>query len=325
MLIGKPHIAMDRIARFARLIRAIGEPWTPGNFVFPNTLYLPSGDPSAIDHFFFAVLHRSGRNRLVYRPDLGANAWTGPIAGAARGGPKGIDLVFATTREAIVRDPDVFRPEHLARIALPDFTRILSDASGPIPLSDLGERWRMTREYGAWFATSGCTPATLLERLRRLPDPMAGLFAVLELVPGYRDDPLGAKATLLARILSLRPEHFLPANAALERRSAMDDALVRIMLRSGMITLGPHDRGDNILRKEVPRIAAHRIRAAAGFAAVALARSGAGPIARVELVFKSLSGTCAETRPPACATCPLRHACAKDTLAFQSVSRTTAF
>lgn len=325
MMIGKPHISLARIGHTAKTFCAYEKILPPEEFLFPVKQYFPVGAPEAIDHFFFATLQHCGLHRLAYRPDLAANAWTRPITGSARDWPRGSNLIFSITHDALARDPDVFRPDRLARISFPEFIRIFSDASGPIPLSDIGERWQLTRGYGAWFTASALTPRTLIERCATLPDPVAALFSMLSLIPGFREDPLRSKATRLARFLTMRPEHFLPPSDVLRSAVILDEDLVRVVLRMGMVVLGPHERGDNILRKEIGHDAAHRIRAAAAFAALALSDKAKIAIARTEYVMKTLGTTCSESTTPGCNICSFAQGCKKDTLAFQGILRTTAF
>lgn len=323
MVTGKPHICVTAITRFADRLREMGDPKAAGDFTYPEMLYFPVGDPRTVPHFFFAIMHRFGRDRFRYRSELDANSWSGALEGYCGGRRLDADALVATAiKHALLNDPDVLAPKHLRTLTFSEFQKIFSDDVGPIPFPDTCMHWRLTRAYGEWFDASGTSPEAIVDTCTREPDPIRGLIRTLAYVPGYREDPLQTKMLMLAHVLAARPERFLPSESP---RPIVRCAFVRIALRTGMVVLGPDLRGDNILRKEVVPSLAIRVRAAAEYAAQILSERSRLSVTQVSDAMNALGSLCREDSPPPCPTCLFRTVCKKDAMAFQCVVRNVPF
>lgn len=316
----EPRVAPDpaRIDRVASRLacEASGAAFDFCGFPFPER-----DDPQALPTLAAATLHQYG-----FWLDDGRR-WTSPMYAVAAGRRwKGSDFVWQAFTRAVAADPTVLDPARMADE--PDLlARICADDEGRCPLPDLDSHRDLHQAYGAALLERGQDWAGTLEELNRGDAPVAALLELLSSLPGYAEDPLAKKASLLAVILAGRPERFLDARDAASVRPIVDYHLMRGCLRTGCVRLLDPELAARLeARAWVDEVEEVAIRAACFDAIGELVRLSGRTMAEVDAFFFALGrNVCLETEPPRCEDCSLSVECGRLTGLFQPVFRTTAY
>lgn len=309
----------ERISAVAAQLR---EQARSSAFDFTTPPHLPAGHPMALAMLCTSTLHQFG----FWEADA-EQGWRTPMYATLDGvRRKGSDFIWAAFARAARQDPSLYDPSRMARE--PGlFEQICTDDDGRCPLPQPGVYARLHQAHAQHLTEHwpGGWPA-LLADCNAHPQPVARLLHHLSQMPGYCEDPLGKKASLLAIILKNRPEKFLHARDPDSIRPVVDYHLMRTALRTGCVDLLDPDlerRCRARLWMDGPEEGA--IRQASYEAIAALVQESGLDIAAVDAYFFSLGRrTCLEVEPARCDTCSLT-ACAQLADRFQPVFRTTSY
>ncbi|HMO50162.1 MAG TPA: queuosine salvage family protein [Kiritimatiellia bacterium] len=318
----RAYVDENQVEQFARLLPALGVV-RPFDFcsVAPGVLFPPAHHPGALDAFFFNAAHQFGfwieRDGCYDRPMIA------PVGGVER---KGSDFLFYCTQRALNRDADVFNPLRMSAYTEDDWVDMFADDSGKNPLPMWPEHLEIMRAYPRWLLANATSPTAIVSACNREPKPLAALLAILQTIPGYREDALRKKAMLLAVMLENRPERFLHVTDPESATPIIDYHLQRSALRTGLVRIADAKLREQL---EARRIVAPEEEAEirqATYAAVAtlVTRSGLS-VAAVDYFFFQNRTRCPEMTEPRCAECPVQALCAKETTLFQPVFRTAAY
>lgn len=315
-----PNLAapdQDRIARVGRALRPAASAAALDFCGFP---FPEQGDPMAGEILALATLHQYG----FWTAD--EHGYVGPLWAVAGGRRfKGSDYIWQAFTRAAAADPAILEPEQLASDPLL-FDRICRDDDGRCPVPDVGTHRALQQAYGETLGRRGGF-VSILEKANASATPTDTLLDDLRSVPGYGEDPLAKKATLLALILGSRPERFLHAREADSLEPIVDYHLMRACLRTGTVRV----RDDGLRRRLVDRAWVSpseeaSIRSAAYEAIGAMCETSGLGVAEVDgFFFSNGRRICLETETPHCGDCPIAAECVQDIDLFQPIHRTTAY
>ena len=315
-----PNIAApdpDRITRVGRALRPAASAAALDFCGFP---FPEQGDPMAAEILALATLHQYG----FWTAD--EHGYTGPLWAVADGRRfKGSDYLWQAFTRAAATDPAILAPERLASDPLL-FDRICRDDDGRCPVPDVGTHRALQQAYGEALERRDDF-ASILERANASATPTDTLLDDLSSVPGYGEDPLAKKATLLALILGSRPERLLQPHETDSLEPIVDYHLMRACLRTGAVRVFD----DGLRRRLVDRAWVSpteeaSIRSAAYEAIEAMCEASGLGVAEVDgFFFSNGRRICLETETPHCGDCPVAVACVQDIELFQPIYRTTAY
>jgi len=305
-----------RIAQLGPLIAAAARASALDFCGFP----LPErGDPLAAETLAAATLHQYG----FWNAD--ERRWLGSMWARAAGRRwKGSDFVWQGFTRAAAADPSVVSPTRMAQE--PELLeRILSDEDGRCPLPELESHRQLHQAWGAALPPGGFTQ--LLQRARGAELPGQALLDLLACLPGYAEDPLQKKASLLVLILSRRPDGLLSLSDPQSLGPIVDYHMMRACLRTGCVrVLDPGLRARLAAREWVYAVEEDEIREASWHAIHGLCQASERSVGEVDGFLFSLGrSTCLEAQAPRCQDCPLAPGCARCIELFQPVFRTTAY
>lgn len=336
MIIDRPQIDQQRIETFAKYVSTAPVEASlnfysflggDGSEIIASDMYPPLQAPGTIDHFFFVGIHNFGfwtaRNKKYQAPLIGT------LAGKK---VKGSDLLHKLILREYVRDHHHVSPTWLASVQPDAFTKMFSDDEGRVPLLATRERMRLTRRYGQWFERSrpwGTTPKDLVTYAMNSPTPGQALLGIITDpamgIPGYREDPLRKKATLLLMSLVNRPEKFIVLEDGFRWPPIVDYHLMRLALRLGLISLPCKWESENRDRICTSAEREAVIRRAVYDAVNLIIRISGRTMPEIDNLMWSARRYCPEMTQPDCTTCALASACAKRTELFQPVFRTDMY
>ncbi len=303
----------EQIARLGASLESVASALTFTGGPFPE-----AGEPNALQTLALATLHQYG----FWSAD--SVRWTGPMYAEIDGVRcKGSDFVWRAFTRAVRDDPRVLEPARLASEPLL-FDRICRADDGRCPIPDAASHRILQQAYGEALKTNPGIDALVAAAGRR-PRPARRFISLLCRLPGFAEDPLLKKATLLALILSARPEGFLPRDGEID--PIVDYHLMRGCLRTGCVRiLEPSVRALLEGRRWVDADTEAAIRVACRDALRALeSASGLSTGAIDGFFFRNGRKVCLEIEAPRCDDCGLNLACAREERLFQPVYRTTAY
>jgi ribokinase len=320
LLEADPNLAApdpDRIIRVGRALRPAASTAALDFCGFP---FPEQGDPMAGEILALATLHQYG----FWTAD--EHGYTGPLWAVADGRRfKGSDYVWQAFTRAAAADPAILEPERLASDPLL-FDRICRDDDGRCPVPDVGTHRALQQAYGEALERRGGF-VSILEKANSSAAPTDTLLEDLRSLPGYGEDPLAKKATLLALILGSRPERLLQPRETDSLEPIVDYHLMRACLRTGAVRVSD----DGLRRRLVDRAWVSpaeeaSIRSAAYEAIQGMCASSGLGVAEVDgFFFSNGRRICLETETPHCDRCPIAVECVQDIDLFQPIYRTTAY
>ena len=314
---GTVRIDSRRVGEIARVLASATE---VAPFSFTGADFPPAGDPGALDYFFAATLQQFGFWSTA------DGRYLKPTIATFRGRKlKGSDYLWAAYRAWLDEDSAGLTPEGQDRLTASELdARCRSDSGQTLPASRL--RWEQARSYGHDLLTLGLRPAEIVSRANADPQPLRRLLAQLDLVGGYKEDPLRKKSVLLALILRQRPEGFLRVEAAEAVPPVVDYHIQRSCLRTGLVAVDDPQLRRLLSAREVLGSEQERqIRQACYDAVVAVQRASGCSMGAVDWFFFQARRRCPEMSDPECAACALDPACAHEKALFQPVLRTTFY
>jgi sugar/nucleoside kinase (ribokinase family) len=317
----RPRVQMNS-GRVATLAAALSEVAVASDLTFCGFPFPEAGDPLALENLAAATLHQYGFW------DADDRGWTGPMYASREGRRfKGSDWIWQAFTRAAQADPSVFDPGRMA-----DEPRLVEqmclDEEGNCPLPGLESHCALHQAYGAALVERFPRGfIDLLEKVRACPEPAAALLDELSRLPGYAEDPLAKKANLLVVMLAARPEGFLPLRDPQSIRPIVDYHLMRGCLRTGCVEILDSDLRKRIESRQWVDCEEEREIRAVSFAAIEeLVRLSKRSIASVDgFFFSNGRSRCLEDQEPRCEECPVRDSCARETLLFQPIYRTTSY
>jgi hypothetical protein len=212
------------------------------------------------------------------------------------------------------------RPAGMTREELLEVFRA-DDGSDPMPALELhlAQAWH----YGLDMLALGRSPETVLRSAQASTHPLRTLLGHLDRIGGYKEDPLRKKSTLLALILSQRPERSLSLSDGDDAAPVIDCHLMRSCLRAGLIELLDDElRAALTDRKMIGARQEWVVRLAAYRAIQQVIDASARSPGAVDWFFFSARRRCCEMNRPERAQCPIDSVCAHRTELFQPVHRT---
>ena len=287
---------------------------------FSRPPFPAAGAPGAAALLALATLHQYG----FWTTDP-TGTWAGSMFAVKQGQRyKGSDFVWACFTAAAAADPTVLDPARLATEPLL-FDAICADDDGHCPIPDVASHRLLQMGYGAALRDAGGWER-ILDEVGRSAQPGAALLARLSRLPGYAEDPLAKKATLLLLILTTRPERFVRLGADERLGPIVDYHLMRGCLRSGVVGVDPALAARLAARQTITGAEEAAVRMACRAALRDLeSASGLGAAAIDGYFFGLGRRLCLEASPPRCTDCALAPRCAQRVDLFQPVYRTTAY
>jgi hypothetical protein len=312
-----PRVTVNdsQVTKISQLISNITEA-SPFQFVSPELP--PVHHPKALDYFFAVTLQQfsfwSEQNNR-YRQPLVA-----PLDGVKL---KGAFYLFAAYKRQLEKEPDFCSPERQARLTRDELLDVFraDDGSDPMPALDL--HLQQANQYGRDMLALRTTPEAVLQKARASSHPLRTLLAQLDVIGGYKEDPLRKKSGLLALILSQRPEKFLTFGGDEEVEPVIDYHLMRSCLRTGLIDVMDDELKTKLTdRQLVEADEEWAVRHAAYQAIEQVVAASGKSTGAVDWFFFGARQRCPEMTEPECARCPVDAMCAHRKELFQPVIRT---
>ena len=314
--LGRAWVEPARVSQLGARLGAVAQ---AAAIDFTQPPFPPAGAAWAIPALCLATLHQYGF--WTEQDGLWQGSMVAPLDGKAR---KGSDFVWAAVSRAAAADPTVLDPVRLATEPLL-FDQLHRDDHGRCPIPDAASHRSLQMAYGAALLERGGLEA-LLEAARSSPRPGAALRAQLSTLPGFAEDPLLKKASLLLLILRGRPDARLRLGPDEALAPIVDYHLMRGCLRTGLVGVDPALAEALIARRRISADEEAAVREACRAALGDLeGASGLGAAAIDGFFFQNGRSRCLEAAPPVCAGCPVEGVCAQATGLFQPVYRTTAY
>ncbi len=289
-------------------------------FDFTGASFPAVADPSVLDFFFVGCVLQFGfwvSDRRGYTMPMMANLGGRPY--------KGSDYIWHALKRWTTEIPDALSPQRMAGIEEAEFDRRMRDDAGRNPLPH-PEVYALQAIVSARDLLGlGLTPASLVEEANRSARPIAHLLDGLGHVSGYKEDPWRKKASLLALILSQRPERFLRPSEE-DVPPIVDYHVMRSCLRMGIVEATDPDLVARLRdRVFVEDDEEEAVRAACYSAVVELQKAGGLPMAALDRFLFTNRTRCPEMETPDCPSCPADPVCAHLEEMFQPVFRTAAY
>jgi hypothetical protein len=281
----------------------------------------PVGHPQALDYFFAATLQqfsfftlRDGR----YEQPLIARS-----GGVER---KGSDYLWDTLTRQLMREPDFCSPERQAALTREELQAVFRSDDGEDAMPALDLHLAQANAYGRDMLALGLTPAGIVQEALASAQPLQSFLLTLDKVGGYKEDPLRKKSLLLAMLLDLRPEQFLPLRRDERLMPIVDYHLQRTCLRVGLIDVVDDELRTKLSNREVVSPAEEWAVRYPVYLAMAQVETLSGqPTATVNGLFFQSRRYCPEMTEPACQRCALDPVCAHRVELFQPVLWTSFY
>jgi hypothetical protein len=281
----------------------------------------PVNDPRAMDFFFAATLQQFG---FWSERD---GRFDGPLVASLGGNAlKGSFYLFSAFLRGLERDAWFCSPARQAGMTRGELLEVFRADDGSDPMPALELHLAQARQYGQDMLALGLRPEAVLQSARASPHPLQTLLRQLDHIGGYKEDPLRKKSSLLALILSQRPERFLSFGDGEEVAPVIDYHLMRSCLRTGLVDVRDDELRAALAARQV--IGARQewaVRHAAYRAIQQVIGASGKSSGAVDWFFFSARQRCPEMSRPECAQCPLDPVCAHRTGLFQPVHRTTFY
>jgi hypothetical protein len=283
-------------------------------------LFPAVGDPAALDFFCAVTLHQYG-----FWSDDGAGyvePYFGMLDGRLR---KGAEFMFRAYLRAAQADPRFLAPERQAELRAGELSWVLAEDDGECRIPMFESHLELAKGCGRHFVEHGTGPAALIAAANASPHPYESFVFSFGRVPGYAEDPLRKKLSLLAIMLKNRPERFLEIGSA-DLRPVVDYHVQRTFLRTGMVEIDdPALRSRVAARRFLAAAEEETIRRAVFDAVDMLCAVSHKDVAGIDWFFFSLRRKCYEMQAPDCASCAVDAVCGHHVELFQPIVRTTFY
>ena len=305
----------EQVRKIAKMIAALS-----GALPFPFTgpEYPEVEHPRTVDYFFAATLQQFGfwsaQNSRYDRPLIAT------IGGIER---KGSDYLWAAFTRKLQQDKDFCSPERQASLSREELREVFRADDGQEPMPALDLHLEMARSYGRDMLALNLTPRLMLQQAAAAPKPLRAFIYLLNLIGGYKEDPLPKKPGLLALILHQRPEKFLALRQDEQVPPVIDYHLMRSALRTGLVDVLDPDLAAKLRdRHLVSPEEEWAVRYPAYQAMEQLIALSGRRTGVVDWFFFNARRRCPEMSDPLCAACPVDPVCAHRKALFQPVIRT---
>ncbi len=321
-----PHIAHDprvqvneaQVQKISRMISTLEEA-APFNFV--SAELPPVGHPGALDYFFAVTLQQfsfwSALNDRYHQPLIA------PLGGVMQ---KGAFYLFDAYRRRLEVDADFCSPARQANLSRSELLDVFRSDDGQDPMPALDLHLEMAQAYGRDMLALGLTPQIVLQRSRASSHPLQTFVRMLDMIGGYKEDPLRKKSDLLALILNQRPESFLPFGKDEQVEPVIDYHLMRSNLRIGLIDVLDEELNQKLAARQIVSPAEEwAVRYAAYRAIEQVVAISGKSMGAVDWFFFGARKRCPEMTEPECSLCQIDSVCAHRRDLFQPVLRTTFY
>lgn len=109
----------------------------------------------------------------------------------------------------------------------------------------------IAQQYGKDMLALQLTPKVVLERATVSTQPLQTVLALLDLIGGYKEDPLRKKSSLLALILNQHPKCFLPLRQDEQVEPVIDYHAMCACLRIGIIEVLDKELTRKLLNRQM--------------------------------------------------------------------------
>jgi hypothetical protein len=308
----------NQITRVAKLISRLPDV-QPFNFIGSG---LPStGHPQALDFFFAATLQQFG---FWY---ISGGCYGGPLlAPVASGVRKGSDYLWHSYLERLKYDLTFLSPERQLRLTQKEMLIMFRSDDGRDMMPAVDLRLEQAHAYGRDMLALGLSPEEIVSRANSSKTPLLSLIQILDHIGGYKEDPFRKKSSLLALILSERPEKFLQLNGSEQIQPIIDYHLMRSCLRIGLVdVLDPNLRQALVERRLLQPADEWAVRQASFEAIGSLTALSGKSMAAVDRFFFNARRWCPEMSETECRECSVDPVCSHQTDLFQPVLRTVFY
>jgi len=307
-----------QVRKVAEKISTLSEV-VPFPFVSPELS--PVGHPKGLDYFFAATLQQfsfwSERNGRYDQPMIAQ------IGGVEQ---KGSDYLWDAFRRRVEGDADFCSPGRQANLSREELLEVFRADNGEDPMPALDLHLEQARHYGRDMLVLQLTPQAVLQRALTSAQPLQTFLVTLDQIGGYKEDPLRKKSSLLALILSQRPEAFLPLRDDEQVAPVIDYHALRSCLRIGLIDVIDEQLKSKLLNRQIVLPAEEWAVRYAAYRAIeqVVALSGKSTGA-VDQFFFGARKRCPEMSEPECRFCQVDAVCTHRKELFQPVLRTSSY
>jgi sugar/nucleoside kinase (ribokinase family) len=290
-------------------------------FDFVGLEFPPVDCSEALDLFFASTLQQFGFWSIH------EGRYHQPLIASINGKlQKGSTYLALTYLRALYNDPESFRPARQAQLSAGEMQRLFQAEDGTNPMPALELHLAQAQQYGHDLLALGLTPTTIIEKAYASATPLQTFLRILDQIGGYKEDPLRKKASLLALILSQRPEGFLCWGETETVAPVIDYHLMRSCLRTGLLDVRSCDLREKLeLRQVLSPKDEWAVRWAAYQVIEQIEMLSGKSMGAVDWFFFNARKRCPEMAAPNCAACSLDPVCAHDKALFQPVIRTTFY
>ena len=215
-------------------------------FPFVSPELPPVGHPKALDFFFAGTLQQfsfwSERNDRYHQPLIAR------IGGVEQ---KGSDYLWAALSRRVEQDADFCSPERQANLSREELLEVFRADNGDDPMPALDLHLEQARCYGRDMLALKLTPQSVLQKALASAQPLQAFLELLDKIGGYKEDPLRKKSSLLALILNVRPENFLPLRDDEQIAPVIDYHALRLCLRVGLIDVVDEELRNQLLNRQI--------------------------------------------------------------------------
>jgi len=279
------------------------------------------GHPLGLDLFFASTLQQFGfwteRDGRYHQPLIA------PIDGMDQ---KGSSYLARTYLRPLADDPGFFTPARQAQLTRGEMLKLFRADDGTDPMPALELHLAQARGYGQDMLALNLTPQGVIDRAQASSKPLQTFLGTLDMIGGYKEDPLRKKSSLLALILNQRPEGFLHFGQDERVSPVIDYHLMRSCLRIGLVEVVEEMLRDKLASRRVLLPAEEWAVRYAAYHAIeqVVARSGKN-LGAVDWFFFNARKRCPEMTEPLCQHCQVDPVCAHRKDLFQPVLRTTFY
>jgi len=223
--------------------------------------------------------------------------------------------------------PHFYATAYQAQLKRDEFLSVMRSDNGDDPLPAIDLHVAAANHYGQDMLGLGWTPHGILEIANRSENPLDTFIHMLDMVGGYKEDPLRKKSNLLAMILSQRPERFLRRVDGQSILPVVDYHCMRACLRLGLIDILDDNLHNRLVNRELVtpdqewavRFSAYQIQKM-------VEEISGKSIGVVDwFFFNYMRSRCYEMTPPECHRCAADPVCLHRKAYFQPVLRTTHY
>jgi hypothetical protein len=198
------------------------------------------------------------------------------------------------------------------------------DGTDPMPALDL--HLHQARGYGQDMLALGLTPQEVIQQARASSRSLKTFTELLDMIGGYKEDPLRKKTGLLALTLDQRPEALLSPGKEEQIWPVIDYHVMRSCLRIGLVEVVDEALRKKLTDRKILEPADEwAVRYPAYLAIEEVVASSGKSMGAVDWFFFNSRKRCPEMTEPECENCPVDPVCAHRKELFQPVLRTTFY